>query len=147
MNSDAVFILLFVLATPVAIAVRRMRIPYTVALVLAGLVLGSLNALNPPHLTKELLFDVFLPGLIFEAAYHLRSEEFRANRYALLILAVPGVVVSMAITALVLAPLLALVHSPTQLGIADALLFGALISATDPLAVVSLFRSLGAPRR
>ena len=56
------FVLLFVVATAVAIAARRFRLPYTVALVLAGLVLGVLHLFEPPKLTKELLYAVFRRG-------------------------------------------------------------------------------------
>jgi hypothetical protein len=56
------FVLLLVVATAVAIAARRLRLPYTVALVCAGLVLGFLHLFEPPQLTKELLYALFLPG-------------------------------------------------------------------------------------
>src|SRR6478672_11918423 len=104
MRSDAVFTLLFVIATTVAIAVRRTRIPYTVALVLAGLGLGSLQLIQAPHLTKDLLFELILPGLIFEAAYHLKFEEFRRDEIKIVALAIPGVIASMVVTAFLLSP-------------------------------------------
>jgi monovalent cation:H+ antiporter, CPA1 family len=147
MEIEAAFILLFVVATAVAIAVRRLRIPYTVALVLTGILLGELQLLPAPHLTKNLLFSVFLPGLIFEAAFHIDSREFRSNLITILVLAIPGVIVSTALVTVALTPV---VHA---LGIAPAfdwrvaLVFGALIAATDPVAVVALFRNMGAPRR
>lgn len=147
MQAETIFILLFVIATAVAIGVRWLRIPYTVALVVAGLVLGTLHVLNPPHLTKDLLFSIFLPGLLFEAAFHVEFREFVQNRKAIISLAVPGVIVAMMLTALILQPVvntLDLVHDFTW---AHALVFGALIAATDPIAVVSIFRRLGAPPR
>ncbi len=67
METETIFILLFVVATAVAIAVQRLAVPYTVALVFTGLMLGLLHAFEAPHLTKSLLFSVFLPGLLFEA--------------------------------------------------------------------------------
>lgn len=69
------FIILFSVATAVAITVRRTPVPYTVALVIVGLVLGSFRVIEPPHLTKELLFAVFLPGLLFEAAFNLDAGD------------------------------------------------------------------------
>jgi CPA1 family monovalent cation:H+ antiporter len=144
---ETAFILLFVVATAVAIIARRLRMPYTVALVLAGLALGSLDLFPAPHLTKNLLFGVFLPGLIFEAAFHIRSGEFRANLMTIFSLAVPGVIASTALIALVLTPVLSAPGLLPGFGWKDALVFGALISATDPVAVVALFRNLGAPRR
>ena len=67
MHFESAFVLLFAVATAVALAARWIKIPYTVALVVAGLVLGSAKIIDPPHLTKELLYAVFLPGLVFEA--------------------------------------------------------------------------------
>jgi len=147
MNSETEFILLFVVATAVAIFARRLRLPYTVALVLAGLALGAVKLFPAPQLTKNLLFSIFLPGLVFEAALHITWREFRQNWITILSLAVPGVMASIALVAVILTPLV------TALGVAPgftwkhALVFGALISATDPVAVVALFRNLGAPRR
>jgi Sodium/hydrogen exchanger family len=79
MEIETGFILLFVAATAVALAVRRVGMPYTVALVLAGLILGAVQVFPAPALTKTLLFSVFLPGLIFEAAFHIDSREFRSR--------------------------------------------------------------------
>jgi monovalent cation:H+ antiporter, CPA1 family len=100
-----------------------------------------------PQLTKNLLFSVFLPGLIFEAAFHIDSREFRANLITIATLAVPGVVVSTALVAVTLTPLILALGLVQGFDWKAALVFGALISATDPVAVVSLFRSIGAPRR
>ncbi|HXI21340.1 MAG TPA: cation:proton antiporter [Gemmatimonadales bacterium] len=147
MHAESVLILLFVVATTVAVAARRLHVPYTVALVLAGLVLGVLHVLEPPHLTKELLFAVFLPGLVFEAAFHLKWSLFRRNQVAILSLAIPGVLVALVLTALILVPAARLLELREALTWRHALVFGALIAATDPIAVVGLFRSLGAPGR
>ncbi len=147
MHTEAVFILLFVVATTVAIASRRLRIPYTVALVIAGLVLGWLQVLSPPHLTKDLLFALFLPGLLFEAAYHLQFRDFWRNRGSIVALALPGVIAAIALTVLLLVPATAVLNLQSAFGWRDALVFGTLIAATDPIAVVALFKSLGVPRR
>jgi monovalent cation:H+ antiporter, CPA1 family len=147
MDIETAFILLFVVATAVAVAARRIRIPYTVALVLAGLVLGALQLFPAPQLTKNLLFLVFLPGLIFEAAFHIDSREFRANLITISSLAVPGVIVSTVLVAMTLTPVVSALGLVPGFNWRSALVFGALISATDPVAVVALFRSIGAPRR
>ena len=76
MHFEAVFISLFAVATAVALAARWLKIPYTVALVVAGLLLGTTRVINAPHLTKELLYAIFLPGLVFEAAFHLDFHKF-----------------------------------------------------------------------
>src|SRR5271167_4482653 len=102
MRPELALLLLFAAATAAAIAARRIKIPYTVALVLVGLGLGATRVVQGVHLTKDLLYSVFLPGLIFEAAYHIPLSEFMANARAILSLAVPGVVVAIGATATLL---------------------------------------------
>ena len=141
------FVLLFVVATAVAIAARRFRLPYTVALVLAGLALGVVRLFEPPNLTKELLYEMFLPGLLFEAAFHLEFRDFWRDRVAIAALAVPGVAAAVALTAMLLESMTRALGLGPGFGWAHAVVFGALIAATDPIAVVGMFKSLGAPRR
>jgi CPA1 family monovalent cation:H+ antiporter len=147
MSGETVFILLFMVATAVSIAVRRLNIPYTVALVAAGLLLGLAQVFQAPHLTKDLLFSVFLPGLLFEAAFHINFEQFWRNRLTIVSLAVPGVIAATALTTVILTPVADALDYVQNFSWRYALVFGALISATDPIAVVALFRELGAPKR
>ncbi|HEX9887409.1 MAG TPA: Na+/H+ antiporter [Longimicrobiales bacterium] len=147
MHVETVFILLFVVASTVAIASRKLRVPYTVALVATGLLLGALDVMEAPFLTKELLFAVFLPGLLFEAAYHLEFDEFKRHLVPIVSLAVPGVVVAIALVALLLTPFVGGLELEAGFTWEYGLVFGALIAATDPIAVVALFKSLGAPKR
>jgi CPA1 family monovalent cation:H+ antiporter len=147
METETTFILLFVVATAVAIAVQRLAIPYTVALVFTGLVLGLLHVFEAPHLTKALLFGVFLPGLLFEAAFHIEFKQFWRNRLAISSLALPGVVAAIALTAIILTPVANVLHFGQSFTWEHALVFGALISATDPVAVVAVFKNLGVPKR
>jgi Na+:H+ antiporter len=147
MDIESTFIVLFVVAMAVAIGVRHLRLPYTVGLVLAGLLLGAAHFFPAPQLDKTLLFSIFLPGLIFEAAFHIDFQEFWRNRITISSLAVPGVVASTVLTAIALAPLARALNVLPGFTWRDALVFGALISATDPVAVVSLFRRFGIPRR
>ncbi|MGE5176179.1 MAG: Na+/H+ antiporter [Hyphomicrobiales bacterium] len=146
-HPETVFLLLFIIASTVAIVARRWRIPYTVALVLAGLGLGALHVVPAPHLTQSLLFALFLPGLLFETAFHLELSAFRQNQAAILALAIPGVAVSTALTAATLTPLVGALGLATGFDWRHAVVFGALIAATDPVAVSALFRNLGAPHR
>lgn len=147
MHSEFTFILLFSVATAVAIATRRLKIPYTVALVITGLVLGGAHAFDPPHLTKEFLFAVILPGLIFEAAFHLDVRKFWKERVAITAMAIPGLVVAVLLTASILVPTVNALEFVTDFTFTDGLIFGSLIVATDPIAVVGLFKTLGAPKR
>ncbi len=145
MPTELIFVILFSVATAVALVARRFEIPYTVALVVAGLVLGPVVGLRPPLLDKQLLYAIFLPGLLFEAAFHLELKRFWESRITIPLLAVPGVLAAAALTAALLLAMLK--GSGAIFGIASALVFGALSSATDPIAVVALFKSLGAPKR
>jgi CPA1 family monovalent cation:H+ antiporter len=147
MSFEAVFVLLFTIASTVALVVRWLRVPYTAALVIAGLVLGTTHAFTPPHLTKELLYALFLPGLIFEAAFHLDYQKFWQNKIAIHALAVPGLVAAMALTAALLTPVADALHFVTGFTFSHGLVFAALIAATDPIAVVAVFKTLGVPRR
>ncbi len=147
MHVTNVLIVMIVIATAVAIVARRLAFPYTVGLVVAGVVLGSLNVLQAPHLTHDLLFGVFLPGLVFEAAYQMPYAEFRKNRLAILSLAVPGVVAGIALTATLTVALATFLAPDAAFGWKSALVFGGAVAATDPIAVVALLRSMGAPAR
>ncbi|MBN2437990.1 MAG: Na+/H+ antiporter [Deltaproteobacteria bacterium] len=147
METETLFILLFVVATAVAIAVQRLAVPYTVALVFTGLVLGLLHVFEAPHLTKALLFGVFLPGLLFEAAFHIEFKQFWRNRLVISSLSLPGVMAAIALTAVILTPVANALNFDQGFGWKHALVFGALISATDPIAVVAIFKNMGVPKR
>ena len=147
MTAAHAFIVLFSIASAVAIAVSRTRVPYTVALVVVGLAVGSLHLLEPPRLTKQLLFSIFLPGLIFEAAYNIHADELRRSWRAVSTLAGPGVIVSILIAGFASAWTLGLTGLVPDFTWRDGLVFAALVSATDPVAVVSLFRKLGLDAR
>ena len=125
---------------------ERVRLPVTVVLVVVGFVAswisGSFGLGSPlgGEGFEEVVVFLFLPVLVFEAAYGLSTRAFFRNLGPILVLAIPAVIVSAVFVGLALywilgTPLMA------------ALLFGALISATDPVAVVAIFRELGVPSR
>jgi CPA1 family monovalent cation:H+ antiporter len=145
MALSGTIVLLLVVAAIVALVARKLDIPYAIALVIAGLLLGLSGLVHPPALTKELLFAVFLPGLIFEAAVELDADEFWRNRFTIFSLALPGVVLATPIVAAGLVFCLAVTGAGIAWG--PAFVFATLIAATDPIAVVSLVRALGAPAR
>ncbi|UCC63809.1 MAG: cation:proton antiporter, partial [Anaerolineae bacterium] len=136
---EGLIILLVLVATLVAIAVRRIRLPYTVALVLVGLASTVWRPLDIV-VTPELILFLFVPPLIFEAAFNLDLRLLRDNLAPILVLAVPGVLLTTFFVGGVVA-------FGTGLPFATAVVFGALIAATDPVAVVALFRALGVPHR
>jgi CPA1 family monovalent cation:H+ antiporter len=126
---------------------KNFSIPYTVLLVAIGLALSELSLfwsfLLPLHefkLTPDLVFFVFLPALIFESGLSLDARLLLKNLAPVLTLAVPALLISTTLVGFSVWLLLGI-------DLTVALLFGALISATDPVAVVALFKELGAPRR
>ena len=139
-------LLLLTVATVVAVLSNRARLPYAIGLVLAGLALGNLLPYAGPHLSKELLFLVFLPGLLFEAAFQIHFPEVWRARMSILTLAVPGLVVATFLTALLLCWGVNLLK-PGAINFIEAMVFGALISATDPISVLAIFRTLGVDKR
>lgn len=139
LTTETLIIELLLIASLVAIAVRRLRIPYTVALVVVGLLITFQSPLQV-ELTPELILALFVPPLIFEAAFHLNLRDLQHNIPAIMLLAVPGVV----ITTLIVGGILTL---GTTLSLSVSLVFGSLIAATDPISVVALFRALGVPKR
>jgi CPA1 family monovalent cation:H+ antiporter len=133
---------LLLLASLSAVAFRRIRFPYTIGLVIVGAVLAvaknHLDFLEPMRhirLTPEVVLYLFIPTLVFPAAVRLDLPLLKQNVYLILLLALPGLVVSTLIVG-------GIVGAMTALAWSTAMLFGALISATDPVAVIALFEAL-----
>jgi CPA1 family monovalent cation:H+ antiporter len=138
LTTETLIIELLLVVSLVAIAVRRLRVPYTVALVLVGLLI-TFGQSSQFDLTPELILALFVPPLVFEAAFHLEFKRLRDTLLPILVLAVPGVLLTTAIVGVT-------VSAGVGLPLTSGLVFGALIAATDPVAVVALFRALGAPK-
>lgn len=136
---ESIIVLLVLVTTLVAIIARRRRLPYTVSLVLMGLLIG-LGAPWEVEATPEIILALFVPPLLFEAAFHVDLTQLRENLRPILVLAVPGVL----LTTLLVGGMTAL---GAGMAFGTAVVFGALIAATDPVAVVSLFRALGVPQK
>jgi CPA1 family monovalent cation:H+ antiporter len=126
---------------------RNIPVPYTAFLVILGMLLGS-AARNWPgfefllefRLTRDVVLFLFLPALIFESAINLDARQLVKDLAPVLVLAVPALLLS---TLLIGGGLWLVLDMRFVL----ALMFGALISATDPVAVIALFKELGAPHR
>lgn len=145
MHLETTLLILFAVAAAVAIVSHRARLPYTIALVATGLLLGAFHLVAAPHLSKDLLFLIVLPGLIFEAAYHMEFREFWEARLSIFSLAVPGLLVAVVLTGgIVWVGVNGLGFG--TLTVMEAMVFGALIAATDPISVLALFRTLGVDR-
>lgn len=134
------FVLLLTIAAAVAIVIRRVRFPYTVALVIVGLVLSLLPNVLTIDISSDLILAVLVPPLIFEATIHLRWRELREDLALVLLLAVGGTLLATIIVGF-------LVYQFLEIPLLGAMAFGALISATDPVAVIAFFRSLGVSKR
>ncbi len=144
-------LILLIAASIIAMVANRFRIPYTVALVFGGF---GINFFHVPiqslvayggtsqiHLlTPEVVFILFLPPLLFEAGINLDLHHLRSNLLPITLLAIGGVLIAMSATGLS-------VHWFVGLPILPAMIFGALISATDPVSVLALFKGLGISKR
>jgi CPA1 family monovalent cation:H+ antiporter len=134
-----IFVALVTAAAVVGLLVRRTAVPYTVALVLLGLVAALVLPEYGLVVTPELVLAVLLPGLIFEAALRIELDDLRQSFGGIALLAVPGVLITATIVALVL-------HLATGLSLELGFVVGAMVSATDPAAVIATFKRLGTAR-
>ena len=140
--------ILLLLAAATLAASRRIHLPFTILLVLVGIAITQLTPWLPEawhrlldlQVSPDLILYVFLPSLIFESALHLDARQLRDDLAPVLGLAIPGLLISTVVIAVLVAAL-------TQVPFAAALLLGAILSATDPVAVIALFHQLGAPHR
>ena len=128
------------LAILVALAARRLRLPYTVGLVFAGAAVALFRVDAGLTLTHDLIFDVVLPPLLFEAALNLNWNELKRDLALVIALSTAGVALCAAVVAGGLVRWLDWRLEP-------ALIFGALIAATDPIAVIPLLREAGVKGR
>jgi CPA1 family monovalent cation:H+ antiporter len=156
-------LLLLLIASAVAVAARRLRIPYTVGLVLIGLViaffaptltagktgeiLNQLLDISKNPLLPEIILGLLVPPLVFEAAFHIKTEDLQRDFWLISLLAIPGVIITTFLVGGMIFWGSGVIPSIAVIPLPVALVFGALVSATDPVAVVALFRNLGAPKR
>jgi CPA1 family monovalent cation:H+ antiporter len=131
---------LLVAAVVVALIARRFRLPYTVGLVVTGIALALTRIDGGVVLTHDFVFDIILPPLLFEAAINIHWKELRRDALPVLMLAIFGTLLSaLVVTAGMVAALGWPIHS--------AILFGVLIAATDPVAVIAMFKDNGVTGR
>jgi CPA1 family monovalent cation:H+ antiporter len=136
-------ILLLIVAALIAVAAARLRIPYTVALVLGGLLLGTLHTsalkgiftYRPDWLTPDVSLIIFLPPLLFEGSLKIPIQQLRANLFPILLLANVGVLSATVISGFAL-------HWALGIPLLIALVFGAIVAATDPISVLSIFKDM-----
>ena len=130
---------------------QRIHVPHTVFLVGVGVVMAilthipELSFFGEFTLTPELLFFIFLPTLIFESAYNINIKQLSRDAVAISVLAIVSLLVSATLIGIGLNYAFAFLGFDIPLIL--CLVFGAIISATDPVAVLALFKEYGAPRR
>ncbi len=139
-------LLLLLAVSAVALLTSRWKVPYTIALVFAGFAIDLFHVPikdvvgNAQLLTPEIIFVLFLPALLFESSINIEIKHLRENFWSIVLFSIIGVAAATAITGYA-------VHQVLGLPVLTALLFGALISATDPIAVIALFRNLNVSKR
>ncbi|MCP4421499.1 MAG: Na+/H+ antiporter [Chloroflexi bacterium] len=135
----SIVVLLFI-AAMVAVVVRRIRLPYTVALVLVGLFLSFFPNFLDFSVSSDLILAILVPPLVFEATLNIPWPKLKKDLLPVMMLAVGGTLLGTFFVGGLVAQFLGISW-------AAALAFGALISATDPVAVIAFFRSLGVSKR
>ncbi|MFC1850844.1 Na+/H+ antiporter [candidate division CSSED10-310 bacterium] len=135
---------LLLIASIVAIAVKYIKLPYTVALIMVGLVLSFARLFNVHlipgsgefHLTKDLVFLIFLPPLLFEGAINMDLEILRRNKLFVALLAFVGTLVTCVLFGISL-------NLAFGFSLIPALLMGSILAPTDPVSVLALFKENG----
>jgi CPA1 family monovalent cation:H+ antiporter len=143
-HAVGIYIGLLLLACLVAIVSKMVtHLPYTIFLTLVGLLIGVLGIgpeIEETGFGYQLIFFVFLPPLLFQGAFHMNLNSLLEQFWPIVCLAVPGVIVS----TLLVGGLVGWLGGISSMMV--AILFGALISPTDPVSVLSLFKEVGAPK-
>jgi CPA1 family monovalent cation:H+ antiporter len=124
---------LLIVAVLVALAARWLRLPYTVGLVGVGMAIAVTQSAGHIVLTHDLVFEFILPPLLFEAALNIHWRELKGDLAVILILAIFGTVIAAAV---ITGGLVAGLGWPVK----SAAMFGILIAATDPVAVIAMFK-------
>jgi monovalent cation:H+ antiporter, CPA1 family len=127
---------LLLIASLVAIAAFYLRLPYTVALVVAGLALGLSGLFANVTLSKPVILLVFVPPLVFDGAINMHLVELRRRWKQVGLLAVPGTIVTAAVIAI------GLVVVP-GMPLASAMLIAVMLAPTDPVSVLAVFKTNG----
>lgn len=151
----AMVLILVSLLVPLA---ERLRLPHTVLLAIAGMALGFLGSwfmihggstglmhdmfegLDRLEVRTDLFLPLFLPPLLFNAGLTIDVRRLFDEIFAVLLLAIVAVLVCIGVVAAVL-------HQVTGIELVVCLLVGAIVSTTDPAAVIGIFRDVGAPKR
>ena len=131
---------LLVATAALAVLGGLLRVPYPITLVVGGAVIGFLPGLPSVELDPDIVLLIFLPPLLYGAAFFTSARELRRDARSIAALAIPLVFVTMATVAVV-------AHEVIGLGWSEAFVLGAIVSPTDAVAPAEIMRRVGAPRR
>jgi monovalent cation/hydrogen antiporter len=131
---------LFISVAGLNVIARWIDVPYPIVLVIGGVVLGAVPGMPDIELDPDLVLLIFLPPLLYSAAFFSDLQALRANARGIT-LAATGLVLATTVTVAVIA------HELIDLPWAVSFAFGAIVSPTDPIAATSIMRRVGAPRR
>lgn len=132
--------IIFAVASIVAILAKMIRWPYTITLVIAGIVVAVLGLKAPFELSRDLIFHILLPPLLFEGALHMRLSHLRKNAKVIGLLVLPGMMISVFLVGSVLGLLMGL-------PIIIALLIAAIVIPTDPASILAFYKEMKVPKR
>jgi monovalent cation:H+ antiporter, CPA1 family len=135
-----ILVILLLIALTVILVTRWLTVPYTLGLVVVGLLIGFFERIPTIHLTPDLVLFVFLPALLFEGSWSISVRLLLENWVAIFLLAVPGVLLELVLIAVPL-------HFFAGIDWGDSFLLAAILSPTDPVAVLGLFRQIKANAR
>ena len=139
-GSEALILILLVALPGLSVIARAIDVPYPILLVIGGAVLGMRPGLPDPELEPDLVLVIFLPPLLYVAAFFADLRELRANLRPISILSIGLVLVTAVFVAIA-------GHYVLDLPWAAAFVLGAVLAPTDPIAATAIMRRLGAPRR
>jgi monovalent cation/hydrogen antiporter len=123
-----------------AVLANVVGVPYPITLVLGGAVIGLVPGVPSVELEPEVVLLIFLPPLLYGAAFFTSLRDLRANARPIALLSIGVVLVTMVAVAVV-------AHAVIGLGWAESFVLGAIVSPTDAVAPAEIMRRLGAPRR
>jgi len=133
-------VVLLLIACIVAIIAQWLKLPYTVALVVVGLIVAITKVTPDIAISRNVTFMIVLPILLFQGALHMDLSQLKENWKSIALLAVPGVIVSTFVIGL-------LFHNLWGIGLLSALLLGSILTPTDPISVLAILKQTKTPRR
>jgi Na+/H+ antiporter len=139
-HTEVTVLVLLVGVAGLAVLARILRVPYPITLVLGGVVIGFVPGAPEIELEPDLVLLIFLPPLLYGAAFFTSLRDLRRNARPIALLAIGVVAVTMVAVAVV-------AHAVIGLGWGEAFVLGAIVSPTDAVAPAEIMRRIGAPRR